>query len=435
MPYAPGVSYNPGAIYQGLAGGAADIASAMVAKKEKEDQDKDFAARTRSTESFIKSHASDLGWNSDQVKELLATNLDETPRARYLKLTDGLSMAITGSTIKKQNEESARKKEIEGIQLATLKQGMVDDATNRRALQNAFNPEMAGMAQALSRPGYKFGDAAPAVDDPLAAYTGAGGTDGQTIASLAPLARQLIKKNAPQPGSAGFSTVDIPGAGKLIKDNATGEVLDSGKINKPTAAANPEPEYTKDGAFYRSNPSDDWKPVPGASRSKDAADVTFDSNLDVAFQKLDEYKKIVEKFGNFESQAVGNPQAAAALEQLPYNLAILHAKIVDPSSVAREGEVAAAQKYILPAGLFKTNATTLAALENERNTLEQYRKARGTAKGAGRKVADSVDATPEGRDSVANLYTDTDGTKYRIQTIKGHRGVMKGGKFYPIIQE
>lgn len=104
------------------------------------------------------------------------------------------------------------------------------------------------------------------------------------------------------------------------------------------------------------------------SKAKDlsAADLAFESNASAALRYADEFENTVRKFGTFE---VGSPEGSAKLGQLPYQMAIAYAKIVDPASVAREGEVAAAQKYIIPTGLLTRNDTALNAISNFRNDI------------------------------------------------------------------
>lgn len=104
------------------------------------------------------------------------------------------------------------------------------------------------------------------------------------------------------------------------------------------------------------------------SKAKDlsAADLAFESNASAALRYADEFENTVRKYGTFE---VGSPEGSAKLGQLPYQMAIAYAKIVDPSSVAREGEVAAAQKYIIPTGLLTRNDTALNAIANFRNDI------------------------------------------------------------------
>ena len=104
------------------------------------------------------------------------------------------------------------------------------------------------------------------------------------------------------------------------------------------------------------------------SKAKDlsAADLAFESNASAALRYADEFENTVKKYGTFE---VGSPEGSARLGQLPYQMAIAYAKVVDPASVAREGEVAAAQKYIIPTGLMTRNETALNAISNFRNDV------------------------------------------------------------------
>ena len=104
------------------------------------------------------------------------------------------------------------------------------------------------------------------------------------------------------------------------------------------------------------------------SKAKDlsAADLAFESNASAALRYADEFENTIKKYGTFE---IGSPEGSAKLGQLPYQMAVTYAKIVDPSSVAREGEVAAAQKYIIPTGLLTRNDTALNAIANFRNDI------------------------------------------------------------------
>lgn len=103
-------------------------------------------------------------------------------------------------------------------------------------------------------------------------------------------------------------------------------------------------------------------------------DKTFRNLAPEYSRLLDEYEGLVSKYGNRESEWFGNPDAAARLKALPYQLAITYAKIVDPSSVAREGEVAAAQKYLIPSGWFTPNSVTIAAIKGQREDLANRMK-------------------------------------------------------------
>jgi hypothetical protein len=85
---------------------------------------------------------------------------------------------------------------------------------------------------------------------------------------------------------------------------------------------------------------------------------------------LDKLKGLVERVGTFE--ALG-PESAQ-MDSLIYQVAVDYAKLVDPESVAREGEVAAAQKYMLPVkGLFVRNSTASSLIDNMKQDVERRR--------------------------------------------------------------
>jgi len=83
---------------------------------------------------------------------------------------------------------------------------------------------------------------------------------------------------------------------------------------------------------------------------------------------LDRLEANIKAHGTFE--AFGN--ADADMSSDIYNVALDYAKLVDPDSVAREGEVASAQKYMLPIqGMFKDNDTALANVARMREQVAQ----------------------------------------------------------------
>jgi hypothetical protein len=110
------------------------------------------------------------------------------------------------------------------------------------------------------------------------------------------------------------------------------------------------------------------KEKPEAAPKLSAADETFLNLAPVYAQQLDEYAKAVDKYGGAE---IINEAGSAALGQLGYQTAISNAKISDPSSVAREGEVATAKKFMIPAGWGTRTETTKKAIEGARNDLVQ----------------------------------------------------------------
>lgn len=112
---------------------------------------------------------------------------------------------------------------------------------------------------------------------------------------------------------------------------------------------------------------------------KTTADITFEQNAASAMRFTNQLADAIKKYGTFE---LASPEGSAKLGQLPYQMAIAYAKTVDPSSVAREGEVAAAQKYLIPMGMGTRNETALFAAESFKKDIEdrvkQYKKTTGS---------------------------------------------------------
>jgi hypothetical protein len=104
---------------------------------------------------------------------------------------------------------------------------------------------------------------------------------------------------------------------------------------------------------------------------------------------LKQLKDVIADFGNFELGVPGviasntkgaksgltSNQAAGLLKSLPYRAAIGYAKVVDPATAAREGEVSAATKFAIPMGFGTPNEVTLAALDSMLTELDRREKA------------------------------------------------------------
>lgn len=138
---------------------------------------------------------------------------------------------------------------------------------------------------------------------------------------------------------------------------------------------------------------------------KTAADITFEQNASAALRFTNQLTDAIQKYGTFE---LASPEGAAKLGQLPYQMAIAYAKTVDPSSVAREGEVAAAQKYLIPMGMGTRDATALAAAKDFKKDIEervsQYKKSTGSDISIG--GVDKKSESPEETVGGANTFFD-----------------------------
>lgn len=135
-------------------------------------------------------------------------------------------------------------------------------------------------------------------------------------------------------------------------------------------------------------------PIPKATKPKlEQADTSMLTNSMQMLRNLDRLEQTMKRSGTTEGVVLPNPgvliggaplretgvptpfsntQDIATLKQLPYEMAIQYAKIVDPSSVAREGEVAAAQKYLLPSGPNVNTGVALDAIKQQRARMLEY---------------------------------------------------------------
>jgi hypothetical protein len=149
-------------------------------------------------------------------------------------------------------------------------------------------------------------------------------------------------------------------------------------------------------------------------------------------EKAAQLDEMVGKTGTFE--AFG-PEADR-MKNLLYNMAVDHAKLVDPESVAREGEVNAAQKYILPinswGGLGMTNATARTLIKDYMKDVDnRYRELKTSTK-SGKVPAGTV--LPPGSADISNLNThlqyliQNDGDPAQIERVRRAIELARSGK-------
>lgn len=109
---------------------------------------------------------------------------------------------------------------------------------------------------------------------------------------------------------------------------------------------------------------------------KDKTGDTLGVNVSMANDLLNKLEAAVKENGTWESSYMGDEKTASTFDSVPYQLAITYAKIVDPDSVAREGEVAAAQKYLIKLGMFSNKKEALAGIEHYRQSVNGYANTR-----------------------------------------------------------
>ena len=89
-------------------------------------------------------------------------------------------------------------------------------------------------------------------------------------------------------------------------------------------------------------------------------------------QNVDKLDNLIKKHGTWD---FFGPESAKK-DNLIYQIAIDYAKLVDPESVAREGEVASAQKYMLPISKMMRQGTAEKIISSFREDLKNRRQNR-----------------------------------------------------------
>lgn len=152
-------------------------------------------------------------------------------------------------------------------------------------------------------------------------------------------------------------------------------------------------------------------------------------------QNAQELKDIVKEYGTFELFG----DAESKMDSKIYQMAVDYAKLVDPDSVAREGEVAAAQKYMLPfrknMGASTKNETALKQIDNYLKDLDSRLMAREQGQ-LGIAVAGPKSEPPPGGPGVAVASEPTkkikiqapDGSVAEVPESKKDYYIKKGGK-------
>lgn len=146
---------------------------------------------------------------------------------------------------------------------------------------------------------------------------------------------------------------------------------------------------------------------------------TFMANAQEYLAQLNELESVVKSHGNFE-MGFGTDagiNASAKLSSLPYKMAITYSKIVDPQSVAREGEVEMTKENVIPMGFGVSNDKTLAAIKNQRDEIkrriEQFNALNAEKLEGKQTPKDTAAPTPK-----VEIKKDTLGRSYEVRRLK-----------------
>jgi len=176
--------------------------------------------------------------------------------------------------------------------------------------------------------------------------------------------------------SPGTSIVVPAGLPEELVDTYVDRQVNKVKYYKEKAAMEQDPEKRR---IMSSIADAGEKSLIAKGKELTQADFAFETNIRDAARMADELESAVKKYGNYETV---DPEGSAKLGQLPYLFAVALSKVVDPGSVAREGEVEAAKKFAIPMGTSPvslgfnnmltgpTTAMTLSAITQMKNRLK-----------------------------------------------------------------
>lgn len=160
-----------------------------------------------------------------------------------------------------------------------------------------------------------------------------------------------------------------------------------------TAIATKQAEH----ALKRQEKSEDDDKKRKEKYEKDSQE--FNMRYDNINANLNELEDMIKTKGTYEMFGPHNDIMGSKL----YQIAVDYAKVVDPASVAREGEVKAAEKYMLPIqGLGTKNSTALALIQKYKDDLAvKMKNKNANTYGAGTSAGQSK-APSEKNQSTAN---------------------------------
>jgi hypothetical protein len=243
--------------------------------------------------------------------------------------------------------------------LSMFQQGVKDFATTK-ALQDAHE-----QVQQIKMSGVKESDQRLAMGQIAQSLVSRMAMSGASAAEIQQVSAQYAPK---QYKSADEAILDLSLRGDeqgVMRAIAADEATKSSDIKLAAFKSGKEMEKLFEIEKLRQSREEQKARLKEAQMLK-SADIEFETNAQAAMRNLNQLKEVVSQVGNYESDSMwsffSNSKAAAKLAQDLQDTAIAYAKIVDPTSVAREGEVEAAKKYSIPAGPNISNDVTLAAL-------------------------------------------------------------------------
>jgi hypothetical protein len=136
--YNPGVTNISGQLLaQGMERGMDNFMRGMKQRELKREQDKQFLAQAKATESYIKANPTLFG-GEEKIADLLAVDPRESPAARYQKLQGMMDTTIAGNKIKEaQQQAELQRAQLDAARAQQAQQAFILQQHQREAQQQA----------------------------------------------------------------------------------------------------------------------------------------------------------------------------------------------------------------------------------------------------------------------------------------------------------
>jgi hypothetical protein len=397
--YNPGVVDRSGEILAaGLEKAQANIARGIMEYRKKKEDDE------------MSRSAMDYALKSGLVQ-------DEGEAKAAIKAAGGGREALQFLQGMEQRKQQAEQQEFMRRAYAAQAQ---QQAAQQQAQQAAAMREQQARTAAL-------GDKSLSHEQKVMAYLDQGGGDREVLQALLSLkaGQDLANKpTKPMPGSAGYGKVDVPGVGTAVVDQATGELIDSGKFSKA-------PEKKSDKQSLATTEIQRINAMQQASRDL--------QSLEQAYNEIGDKDwggplagRLKPGFGETKSRIENliNSSTPNLARGVFGEVGVLTDEDVkrykDLLPNANDTAKVRAQKFAdLRTKLEGAKKETIGALKAAGREVGEFEK---MFEGSGESGPQADLVTPAGED----FYADENGVLLPIRVIRGQRGIMKAGKFYPI---
>jgi hypothetical protein len=429
MPFNPSVNDNSGQILAQGFGHAVEAISRGVSDYRREQKRKE---EEEAAVAFIKQHGARFGLDVTDDKEVRAAVKAAGGGPQAVQVFGAMQQQVERKAAAAQQQQLV---EAQLAQMEASKQAEANDAAIFQQLQAAGQRPAEGGTDSGGKPAPR-----PPMDGRIVGeFLRRGGSLGhaakmastfETVAREDAIRNPAPKTVAPKPGVGGFNVVELPGVGKITVDATTGEPIDAGKIIKP------DPEKKNDEKALTAGEIQQLQSLQQASR-----DLT---SIDSAFQEIKD-----KDWGGPVAGRVRRLTSGGADANISRIDGLLTASTPNLArGVFREVGVLTDEdvkryRALLP-DVNDTAAQRKQKLADLRVRMaQQTEETLATLKAAGRDVAGlrekilgdaakSTSAAP-GTTAPAQMLA-PDGQMRPIVTVRGQRGIISGGKFYPVLE-